>query len=98
MKYKGIVKRISAAVMGVMIAANVLTAYAENGSSCSNKKNYDVTDLSMMLSYMKGTALLDEYSVNRLDMNEDGSVNVTDLALISCMLKGINSLNEERDK
>ena len=98
MKYKGIVKRISAAVMGVMIAANVLTAYAENGSSCSNKKNYDVTDLSMMLSYMKGTALLDEYSVNRLDMNSDGSVNVTDLALISCMLKGINSLNEERDK
>ena len=94
MRYKSIMKRIAAAALGVMLAANSLSAYAENNGAVGMRE-LDVTDISMALSYIKGITSLDDEELVRLDVNADGAVNVTDLAMISGALKGVSVLPED---
>lgn len=90
-----IMGRISALALGIMLAAQGLTAFADTAAMRGDVNadgTVDVTDLAVTSAHIKGLQSLDKEAEFRADADGNGNVTVTDIAMIAAHLKGIKAL------
>lgn len=91
----GIMGKISALTLGVILAANSFTAFAAGVSGDVNADGKtDVTDIAVTAAHIKGIKALDSEAAVRADIDGDGKINVTDIAMLAAHIKGIKALPE----